>query len=98
MRGARGRQPALVRERDVRRQIDLVQDDEVGRPERVRVFQRLVLAFGYRGDDDLGDLTEVEQSGTDEITARLYQHECSCRRIELFRRARDHRAVQVTPV
>src|SRR5439155_136676 len=96
MRGARGRQPALVRERDVRRQIDLVQDDEVGRPERVRVFQRLVLALRHRGDDGLGDLAEVEQGRTGEIADVLDQHERTGRRIELVPRTRDHRRIEMT--
>ena len=52
---------------DVGQQVHLVDHDQVGGGEHVRVLQRLVVALGHRDDDDLACLAEVEQRRADEV-------------------------------
>lgn len=47
----------LAVEVDVREQVDLSDQDQVGLPEQVLVLQRLVCALSDRGEHDPGGLT-----------------------------------------
>ena len=51
----------------MRQQIDLVQDHDVRRSEHVRIFERLILAFRNRQNDDLRPLAEIEQCWANQI-------------------------------
>ena len=51
---------AVNAEIDMGQQVRLGDDHDTGSPEYVRVFQRLVIAFGDREHNDLGALAEIE--------------------------------------
>src|SRR5262249_25317220 len=55
-------------------QVDLVDDDDVARPEHHRVLQRLLLALGHRGDHRPRMLTDVELRRAHEV-ADVLDHE-----------------------
>src|ERR1700722_2787707 len=64
----------------VREQVGLVQQDEVGLAEHVRVLQRLVGALGDGGQYDAGFLAEVEQSRADKVADVLDDDNRAARR------------------
>jgi len=51
---------ALNAEIDMGQQVRPGDDHDTGSAEHVRVFQRLVIAFGDREHNDLGALAEIE--------------------------------------
>lgn len=80
---------------DIGQQVSLADDHEVGGLEHVRVFKRLVLSLGYRENDDLCMLAEVEQRGAHKIADIFYQHHRAARWPQLLESLRDHVSLKV---
>ena len=53
--------------RQVRQEIDLREQHEIGLAEHHRVLERLVLALGHREHHDVGGLAEVVDGGADQV-------------------------------
>ena len=51
----------------MRQQVDLVENQEVGGSEHVRILERFVVALGHRKNHHLGALAEIEKSGADKM-------------------------------
>ena len=79
----------------VRQQVDLAEQHERGAPEHVRIFERLVLAFGYRQQHHLVRLAQVEGGGTYEIAHILYHQDAVPRRVQLRERVPDHMRIEM---
>ena len=71
--GAEGGDPQRRRETgadieiDMRQQIGLVQQHQVGSGKHARIFQGLVFPFGHRQHHDFMRLAKIEGGGADEI-------------------------------
>ena len=74
MDGVEVRKVALEIEVEVRKEIDLVDDDELAGSKHQRVLERLVLALGDRGDHHAVVLADLELRRTDEV-ADVLDHE-----------------------
>ena len=71
---ARHRLAAQNIEIDMRRKIDLADDHQFSSLEHMRIFERLVVAFGDRENHHFRPFAKIEQSRTDEI-ANILDHE-----------------------
>lgn len=80
---------------DIGQEVGLADDHKVGRLEHVRIFERFVLALGYRQNDNLCLLAEVEQRGADEIPDIFDQHHRAAGRPQLLESLRDHVSLKV---
>jgi hypothetical protein len=80
---------------DVGQQVGLVQQDQVGLPEHVRVLGRLVRALGDRRDHHLGRLAQVEQGRADQVTDVLDDQDRAARRVEYAQPVGHHGRVQM---
>jgi hypothetical protein len=93
--------PAQVRgvrpdvEVDVGQQVGLVQQDQVGLPEHVRVLGRLVRALGDRRDHHPGRLAQVEQGRADQVADVLDDQDRAARRVEHAQPVGHHGRVQM---
>lgn len=79
------------------KQIHFVEQDQLCGPEHVRVFGRLIIAFGDGSDNDPRPFAEVEQCRADEIADILNKEHGTGWRIELAKRVADHGCIQMTP-
>jgi hypothetical protein len=50
-----------------RQQIDLIENHQAARTKHMRIFERLVLTLGRRGDHNLGRFAEIKQRRAHEI-------------------------------
>jgi hypothetical protein len=80
----------------VRREVDLVHQDQAGRSKDVGIFERLVVALGHRDDRHLGGLPKVKGGGTDKISDILDEQEAVVERREPIERMADHVGVEMT--
>src|ERR1700753_4276373 len=82
-------------ERDVRQQIDLVQDHQLRFTTDHWVFQRLVFAFGGAQHDDLGILAEIVARGTDQVADVLNKQQIERIEVPSVEMPIDHPGVKV---
>lgn len=80
---------------DIGQEVGLADDHEVGGPEHVRIFERLVLPLCYRQNDDLCMLAEVKQRGADEIADIFDQHHRTAGRSQLLESLCHHVGLKV---
>ena len=79
----------------VRQQIDLRNQHQVGLVEHDRVLQRLVLSFGDRQHDDVGGLAEVVDGRTHEVADVLDEQVVEIAPRQVVQRVVHHRGVEV---
>ena len=82
-------------ELEMRQQVALVQQHEVGGGEHVGILQRLVLAFGDRQHHHLVRLAEVEGGRADQVADILDEQQAARRGGELVERMADHVGVEM---
>ena len=75
--------------------IDLVDEDEPGRGEHVRVLERLVLTLGHRDHDDFAVLTEIEERRAHQIADVFDEQQGFRLRIQGVKCAVNHVGVEV---
>ena len=80
---------------DVLEQVDLAQDHEVGGGEHVGVFDRLVVAFGDRQNDDLERLAEIEGGRANQIADVLDEHDAAGCHRQVVEGVADHMGIEV---
>ncbi|CAI8740595.1 protein of unknown function [Methylocaldum szegediense] len=86
---------ALEVETQIRQQIDLVDQDQIGAMEHVRVFQRFVLALGDREHDHADRFAQIEHGRTDQIADVLDEQNAVIAGFQILHTMADHVRVQV---
>jgi len=79
----------------VRHEVHLVDENQIGHGEHVRILQRFVGTLGDRDDHHLAALAEVEQRRADQVTDVLHEHQGARCRIQLVQCVPHHRGIQV---
>lgn len=80
---------------EMRQQVHLGEQHEIGGLENVGVFERLVLAFGDREQGDPARFAEVEGGGADEVADILDEQQPARRQRQLIQGVADHVCVEV---
>jgi hypothetical protein len=80
---------------DMRQQIDLVEEHQIGMVKHGRVFQRFVLSLGHTQHHHFVMLAEIEGRGADQVTDVLDKQDIQTGKIEVFHGMGDHMGVEM---
>ena len=80
---------------EMRQQVGLVEQHEIGGDEHVGIFERLVLAFGHRQHHHLVRLAEVESRRADQIADILDEQQRAWHELQRLEGVADHMGVEV---
>ena len=72
------------RKRDVRQQVDLVDDTGLTGTKRLGIFSRLVVPLGHTQHHDSNVFTQIVRSRADQVSNILYDQEFDSVRVELL--------------
>ncbi len=80
---------------EMRQKIGLVQQQQVGRREHFRIFERLVLALRHGEHDDLMRFAEIKSGRTNEIADIFDEQQPAACKLQLVKAMADHMRVEM---